>query len=511
MIDVGAQDDSEDPRLYISEGQKSPYAALSYCWGGSQSMILTTSNVDSLTQRIDRSKLPQTVEDAIKSVRRLGLRFLWIDALCIMQDSPSDMDLEIVQMEQYYKNSHVTIAAASASTCSRGFLERRPEDDLPFSTIRYPCPDGATGYINILRITHYKPEYEPLNTRGWALQEFALSTRVLTYGSGQLYWWCHNGYKCDGGSVQYFPDTKSTQLVPTGTLDTVNDSESLAIVRSLLWKQWVTVVEEYSKRKLTVRIDKFPALSGIANRFATASSDTYCAGLWKTHLLEGLSWIVCDPRGRVEYEYVAPTWSWASSNGPVIIYLEEEEIIGKNSTRLVSEVLECVIVLENPIAPFGKIKYGSLTIRGAVKQIEWDGFFQIPMEGIDMSTLKLSTEIGSPLYPEGIIAVASPDYDEETLYVLNPSSSTSPGTVSEKKEENESWQHEITFYMAHDEPGRNSFTRPVTCLAIYNEFALMLEKCTNGNYIRLGLMRFQSSTKAHEYFHGCEEIAVTII
>lgn len=322
-------------------------------------MILTTSNVDSLTQRIDRSKLPQTVEDAIKSVRRLGLRFLWIDALCIMQDSPSDMDLEIVKMGKYYKDSHVTIAAASASTSSRGFLERRPEEDLPFSTIRYPCPDGATGYINVLRTTHYKSEYEPLNTRGRALQEFALSTRVLTYGSGQLYWWCHNGYKCDGGSVRYFPDNISTQLVPTMTLDTINDSDSLAIFQSLLWKQWVTVVREYSKRKLTVWIDKFPALSGIATRFTTASSDTDCAGVWKTHLLEGLSLIVCELRGRVEYEYVAPTWSWASCNGQVSIDLEEEEIIGKNSTRLVSEVLECAIVLENLMAPFGKIKDGS--------------------------------------------------------------------------------------------------------------------------------------------------------
>lgn len=468
-------------------------------------MMLTTSNVGSLTQRIDKSKLPQTFEDAIKSVRRLGLRFLWIDALCIMQDSPSDMDLEIVKMEQYYENSCVTIAAASASTCFRGFLERRPEYDLPFSTIRYPCPDGSIGYINVLRGTHYQPEYEPLNTRGWALQELALSTRVLTYGSGQMYWWCHNGYKCDGGSVSFFPETKHTQFVPSRTLNTDNNIEALEIVRSLLWKQWVTVIQEYSRRKLTVLIDKFPALSGIANRFATASSDTYCAGLWKTHLLEGLSWEVCDPRGRVESEYVAPTWSWASSNDPVLIHLEEETM-GKNNTRRISEVLECVIVLDNPINPFGKIKDGSLTIRGIVKRIEWDGFYQIPMDGIDMSTLKLSTEIGSPLYPEGIIAVASPDYDEETVYVLKPSS---PDTVSAMKE-NESWD-EITFYMSRDEPGLNLFTRPVTCLAIYNEFALMLEKCPNGNYIRLGLMRFQSSTKAQEYFNGCEEMAVTII
>lgn len=94
-----------------------------------------------------------------------------------------------------------------------------------------------------------------------------------------------------------------------------------------------------------------------------------------------------------------------------------------------------------------------------------------------MSILNLLTEISSPLYPEVIIAVASPDYDEETVYVLNPSS---PATVSEM-EENESWD-EITFYMSSNEVGFNSITRFVTCLAISNKFALMLEKCTNANF-----------------------------
>lgn len=236
-----------------------------------------------------------------------------------------------------------------------------------------------------------------------------------------------------------------------------------------------------------------------------ASSDTYCADLWKIHLLEGLNWITLEPKGYVDHEYVAPTWSWASSDSQVMIN-KEEEIIGKDGTRLASEVLECVIVLENPIAPFCKIKDGSLTIRGAVKQIEWDGFFQILIDDIDISTLNLLTGIGSPLYPEGIIAMASPDYDEETVYVLNPSS---PAMVSEM-EENESWD-EIIFYMRSDKVGLNSITRPVTCLAISNKFALMLEKCTNGNYIQLGLMRFQLSTKAQEYFNGCKETILTII
>lgn len=151
-----------------------------------------------------------------------------------MQDFPSDMDLEIVKIEQYYEKSYITIAAASASRCFRGFLERHCEDDSLYSTIQYPCPNGATGYINVLCITNYQLEYELLNTRSWALQELALSNRVLTYGNGQLYWWCRNGYNCDGGNVLFFLNTKYTQLMLTRTLDTDDNTEALAIVRSLL-------------------------------------------------------------------------------------------------------------------------------------------------------------------------------------------------------------------------------------------------------------------------------------
>lgn len=507
VVDVGAPDDSEDPRLYISKGEKSSYAALSYCWGEPQLMYLTTSNVDSLTQGTDMSKLPQTIQDAIKSVRRLGLRFLWVDTLCIMHDSPLDRDVEIVKMGQYYENAHVTIVAASASACSRGFLGRRPEDALPLrssSAIRYPCPDGTTGSINVLETMLYDSSLEPLSRRGWPLQELVLSPRVLIYGLWQLCWLCENGRKCDGGSISSYTGKERAQLVPTKRLDRDNNNEATPVFPSLLWEQWTNVVEEYSRRNMTVRSDKLPALSGIAGRFAAAYSDTYCAGLWKTHLLEGLTWSAPDPSGEVENEYLAPTWSWASYNGQVMWF--RREIKGKNSTGLVSEVIECVVVPENPIAPFGKVQDGSLTIRGTVKLIEWDGFFQIPMDGVDMSMVKLSIEIGSPLYPEGIIAIAHSDYEEETVSIHH---SKRPDTVSNMKE-NESWE-EITFYMGRNEPGLNLITRPVTCLFIVDEYALMLEKRPNGNYVRLGLMVFESIARLQEYFKGCEEMTLTIV
>ncbi len=503
MIDVGAQDGSEDPKLFISEGKKSSYATLSYCWGGPQSVVLTTSTIDSLMQGIAISKLPQTIRDAISSTRKLGIQYLWVDALCIEQDSPSDKDLEIVKMKQYYENSLITIAAASAQKCSDGFLGLRSQgvhEIRSSSTIRFPCPDGLIGNITLLDLDLYDPRMEPLNTRGWAYQERALSPRLLTYGSRQLYWLCQSAINCDGGGRSWLNLLENNSIPPKILEEDRNKLSS--IDQASLWENWANIVGEYTERNLTEPTDKLPALSGIAARFAAVSLDAYCAGLWKTHLLEGLAWKVLEPDGEVTDEYYAPTWSWVSSSNQ-ISWLQNTK---KDEDKIckATEVLECVVLPDNPIAPFGKVKDGSLRIKGVVKVIEWGGSSQIPMDGIDLGTLELSTKIGSPLYPEGIVALAEPDFSEETLYIQNLN-------VSASNDENDSWD-EITFYMGRDyEPAVNSVTRPITCLVLYDNYALMLAEWDTGSYVRLGLMCFKSSAELQEYFHGCEENTVTIV
>ena len=93
VIEVGPSDGSEEPRLYIhaEEAQhEAKFAALSYCWGKSQNLTLTTENLDFMKEIIPWDDIPLTIRDAIELTRGIGIRFLWVDALCIIQNSADD-------------------------------------------------------------------------------------------------------------------------------------------------------------------------------------------------------------------------------------------------------------------------------------------------------------------------------------------------------------------------------------------------------------------------------------
>ena len=119
-------------QLVSTEGLTGQYAALSYCWGGLQKGILTSSNIDAWYQNINEAYLSNTVRDAIKVTRGTGLQYLWVDALCIVQDSESDKHRDIASMAYIYQNSTLTIVAASASNSKEGFLEFRKYSENSF-------------------------------------------------------------------------------------------------------------------------------------------------------------------------------------------------------------------------------------------------------------------------------------------------------------------------------------------------------------------------------------------
>ena len=482
VIEVGYKDSSKSPRLYVSHGLQDRYAALSYCWGGPQPVMLTMSTAKSMAQGIEISTLPRTIQDAIKSTRMLGLRFIWIDALCIFQDSSVDKDLEIAKMSSIYQNAHVTICAASARACGDGFLEVRSNPDpwlapVMISQIIFPCLDGVMGSIFLKESRLYYPTTEPLNKRAWALQERLLSPRVLTYGSRQMFWHCQSAQYCDGGDINRF-DKRGVERLVSGIMGTsvglgkeTNDS--------LLWGNWVEIVEEYAGRKLTEHTDKLPALSGIATKFQQALGDTFCAGLWKSQLQKGLAWQVGEPRICRPPEYRAPTWSWAALNGETF-WLPDGQIIDSEMAKS-TRILKCEVLPISDLAPYGKVKSGTIRISGLMKEIDWDGAEQVTG-------------------PEGDVeALAKVDVAEETVYFECDDESGKPNTVEP-----------VTFYMGRDQEGVNKVLRPACCLLITDICALLLERQPGQEYIRLGLMEFESQEAMEKYFEGCRNETVTI-
>jgi hypothetical protein len=149
--------------------QEVEYAALSYCWGTSQSMLVT-STLAELQSGVHPSYFSRSIQDAIKVVVRLGFRHLWVDAICILQDDPGDMAEEIQKMGEIYFGASFTIAASNSAASRDGFLSGTPRDAFPVSLLHengnktelmmIPKPDySQMGYVH------------PLHTRGWALQE----------------------------------------------------------------------------------------------------------------------------------------------------------------------------------------------------------------------------------------------------------------------------------------------------------------------------------------------------
>jgi hypothetical protein len=194
VIDVGSTTSKKAPHLHISRREeKGCYAALSYCWGGPQRVTTTSGSMHSHKKSIPISTLPRTIKDAINITKKLGLRYLWIDALCIIQDSQKDKTEEINAMGTIYQNAIITIAATSAASVEDGFLQSFSRQHS--ASLAFQLPKGLVANVAVVEKS---PSWidGPLDKRAWALQEFYLSQRLLLYGvNGDLRWHCqHDEY-----------------------------------------------------------------------------------------------------------------------------------------------------------------------------------------------------------------------------------------------------------------------------------------------------------------------------
>jgi Heterokaryon incompatibility protein (HET) len=496
--------------LLCEANEHQPYAALSYCWGGTQIYTLNLANLEALCIDIPLSSLPQTLQDTISVTSRLGIHYLWVDALCIIQDSTIDKGEEISMMHHIYQHAELTICAASSAACTEGFLQKRSfgEPSMPVlecSALQFPCPSGVQGTIFVRESQHYWPFSEPLYQRAWTLQEQVLSSRVLVYSSWQVWWECLEVKKCDRGNpynigtttfIGDYPLNGMMEHIEQTSRDSNNDPD-------VLWNAWKQLIGNYSARDLSIATDKLPAVSGLASRFSRLWGCAYYAGLWECMLVEGLNWYVFEPLAFRLEEYCAPSWSWASAIGAIVWEYDDkddtqEEDNPVNSTR----IIECKVKLANDAAKFSQVTDGSLRIEGSAQRIEWDGQEQIEAKGLDSESCPVkSTVLGSPLYPEGIIARAQPDYSQTELFC-----------ISQKKGFNTVPPEPVptTFYMGGEEAPMNEITMPVLLVVISRKSALMLFGPNDDIYERLGLLCFKSEADLKSYFEGCDTLRVTI-
>jgi len=312
----------------------------------------TTQNLSSrVLSGIPEASLPLTIRDAMAFTRRLGLRYLWIDALCILQDSERDWKSQSTKMAQIFSAAHITLAASAAPDTTTGFprYEPFPNTSTPGSSrhVVLPFPAERPGEVPRRICLSLYPRDEasriksdPLQGRGWALQERHLSTTVAHLSWPYPIWECRTA-----GSSRRLPwlPWSATTRREGRLLDGGSGAALAEKVREYLTKGgWATLVLEYTRRSLTFDRDVFYAIAGLAAAVDTALAyeDQYLAGLWRNTLPVSLCWKTGGLRADEDRERLAaagrraPSWSWASMIGPIYIGAEPEEIISIKASVL---------------------------------------------------------------------------------------------------------------------------------------------------------------------------------
>ncbi|KAL7622708.1 hypothetical protein AAE478_006386 [Parahypoxylon ruwenzoriense] len=384
VVDLGERE-ATHVCLYETKGEKAPYAALSHCWGGVIPAITTESNRTARTDTINFHDLPQNFQDAIRVTRALGVRYLWIDALCIIQDSKADWLREAGRMGSLYAGASVVISALDSPASTAGFLI---PDRVPVAILN----DEFAIQKVFPELYDYLSQC-PLVRRGWCMQERLLAPRILHFGKEQMFWECYSDFKCEDG------------LNSTGGSSGHVMAEFMAIRKhigisaaqgaELEWRAWYRLLEEYTTRMFTVSSDRLPALAGAAVLFkSTKPATTYVAGLWKEDIARGLLWCAHYDHvpGRkvwgisssdriveltVPHERRAPSWSWAALDGQVDFW-------ALRTDGFIAEVLNVTMRAgENEFTE--AFPDGTVNLRGAIVRM----FYHAPPEGAgyDVGTL----------------------------------------------------------------------------------------------------------------------------
>jgi hypothetical protein len=338
------------------------YAALSYCWGGDQPIKTTASTITDFTTDIAYSRLPKTLRDAVIATQKLGLRFLWVDSLCIVQDDPVQAGREIALMPKIYQNAYVTISAARSDCCESGFLQNiiAPGPSSLAFRFSFRGPDHTIGTVICFCEANNSHMKDPINKRAWTLQEHLLSPRILIFGAYQLTWYC----LCSEENETKKPLNNWWMERDHRSLEIRNIFRARSQKNHSQFDIWSPIVEEYSRRNLSCQSDRLCAISGIATEVGQKANITYLAGIWREQFPITLLWEVTSPLKPRPSRYRAPSWSWAAVDGTIAF---QRNLSADQDFKLLSED----VILKEIKAPYGDVEKGTITVKGWLVSLRW--------------------------------------------------------------------------------------------------------------------------------------------
>jgi hypothetical protein len=344
LLYVGFQENPSLKLVQIS-GNSHRYAALSYCWGSIERLKplrTTRSNLQSFTQTIPENELPKTIKDATEVTRQLGLHYLWVDSLCIVQDDNDDWREQSNIMGPIFGNAECTIAATGADHCESGLwsLGKIPKDLHSrgrVDWVKITCSSEGQKNSDIfispdLPGADFKNDIERSlwSQRAWVIQERILSRRIIHFAKNQLYWECHEAVFQESSSTslpheqllltkpamfqKLLKETTITKRLAVtnhslhtllsnltafkdkvryvaGVAPDLQDSEPI------LNRFWARIVFQYNCADITFNSDKLVAIQGLAKSVARVNGQTYFAGLWLEDISRGLFWYSSSEMG----------------------------------------------------------------------------------------------------------------------------------------------------------------------------------------------------------------------
>ncbi|KAH8670419.1 heterokaryon incompatibility protein-domain-containing protein [Tricladium varicosporioides] len=400
-LPIRTLDVSDGLKIHIAKSnEKAMYAALTYCWGGFQTTTLSKATLPLWTTSMPGQTLPQTIKDAIMVTRTLGIKFLWVDALCVVQDDPVDVDAEVPRMVEIFSGAYFTIAAASATTSREGFLQTRAATGSWAHTFSLPFLDldGSVGTISFCPIVRNdcNPLTEPIHSRAWTLQEYILSPRIIEYGTKHVRWICksHRAFaglqplwvknwafdQVLGGFGPYIHHSLARRKQLTAVLGRTPDPE--------IDVTWNNLVHVFTKRKLSIAGDRPGAISGVAQSYAKLTGSKYYAGVWDHDPL-ALLWYKEDSKLRPNQRSNTahqrePSWSWFSVDGAIEFLPYQPGLC----------IVGCQIESAVPNAIFGAVITGKITLKARLRQIH-AGF---ESQGTRI-TLRFENDVDADIFP----------------------------------------------------------------------------------------------------------------
>lgn len=391
MISVGVC--NEDVKLEVeTKDVAAEYVALSHVWGGVLPIRLTASTLEEKKRKIVFDSTSKTLQEAVEVTRRLGIPYIWIDSLCIIQegDDGVDWNREAPKMGDIYNMATLTISAGSCQSSASGLFpeckDRNPtnkrvvvyEDHTAkvFARFRHGDPFSTS------EAAHSSLPLEPplIRSRGWVLQEDLLSPRILQFCREEMTWICSTYSRCECRIRPSLPPPHPFR--PARQLTGKSSERSKQFVL-----QWPSIIMDYTRRELTKPEDRMMALAGLADYMEDETTDTYYAGLWYEDINFGLLWISNESGGCSRMKSAvadlplgyAPSWSWTSISGAISYF--ERYPVGSAPSHPAIKTRDAIYprlkVLNLVRAPmhdtvFGPLVFCSLNAIGFVLPIAYD-------------------------------------------------------------------------------------------------------------------------------------------